>query len=64
MVKKAIAIGGQDAAIEFAAALMTAENSPSEHQEHLRKVMLGAKDDPLLAENIVNQFSKTFAAKN
>jgi hypothetical protein len=61
-VKKAIRMRGQDAEMEFAAAMITTEGSQSEHQEHLRNAMAGAKGDSLLSENLANQFSKT--AKN
>lgn len=63
-VKKAIALSGHSGEMEFAAALITAENSPSAHSEHLRNALAGAKDDPLLAQNIATQFPKTYAAKN
>jgi len=60
-VKKAISIRGQDAEMEFAAALMTPEGSQKEHNEHLQKAMAGAKNDPLLARNIAKRFSKEVA---
>jgi hypothetical protein len=58
-VKKAIHMRGQDAEMEFAAALITMDGSQSEHQEHLRNAMAGAKRDSLLSENLANQFSNT-----
>ena len=64
ILKKAIALRNQDPAIEFAAALMTAEKSPNEHQEHLQKAKLGANHDPLLARNIASQFPDALTAKN
>lgn len=64
IVKKAIALSGQNPEMEFAAALITAEGSPSAHEQHLQNALAGAKDDPLLAENIAAQFQKAFAAKN
>jgi hypothetical protein len=60
-VKKAISMRGQDAEMEFAAALMTPENSQKEHNEHLQKAIAGAKADPLLARNIAKRFSKEVA---
>jgi hypothetical protein len=60
-VKKAISMRGQDAEMEFAAALMTPEGSQKEHNEHLQKAMAGAKNDPLLARNIAKRFSKEVA---
>jgi hypothetical protein len=44
--------------MEFAAALITMEGSQNEHQEHVQKAMAGAKGNPLLSENLANQFSK------
>jgi hypothetical protein len=59
LVKKAIRMRGQDAEMEFSAALITMDGSQNEHQEHLRNAMAGAKGDSLLSENLANQFSKT-----
>jgi hypothetical protein len=61
-VKKAISLRGQDAEMEFAAALMTPESSSQEHSQHLQKAMAGAKSNPLLARNIAMRFSKEVAA--
>lgn len=63
-VKKAIGLRGQDPEMEFAAALISAEDSPSQHLQHLQNAIAGSKDDPLLAQNIAAQFSKTLAVKN
>jgi hypothetical protein len=57
-VKRAISMRGQDPEMEFAAALITVEGSQNEHQEHVQKAMAGAKGNPLLSENLANQFSK------
>ena len=48
----------EPAEMEFAAALITMEGSQNEHQEHVQKAMAGAKGNPLLSENLANQFSK------
>ena len=57
MVRK----GGQFAAnpeIEFALALITIHPRQASHQEHLQKALAGAKDDSLLARNLVKHFGK------
>jgi len=56
-VKKAISMR-EDAEMEFAAALITMEGSQSEHEGHVRNAMAGAKGNPLLSQNLANQFSK------
>ncbi len=55
-VKKAIGIRGGDAEMEFAAALITTENSKQDYQEHVQKAKAGMKEDPLLAQNVANHF--------
>jgi hypothetical protein len=55
-VEKAISIRGQDAAMEFAAALITTENSKQDYQGHVQKAKSGATEDPLLAQNVASHF--------
>lgn len=55
-VKKAIAIRGGDAEMEFAAALITTENAKQDYAGHVEKARAGMKEDPLLAENVAGHF--------
>jgi hypothetical protein len=55
-VKRAISIRGGDAEMEFAAALITTENSKQDYPEHVQKAKAGMKEDPLLAQNVANHF--------
>lgn len=55
-VKKAILLRGEDAEMEFAAALITLSGPPSDHRDHVRKANAGAKNDPLLALNLASSF--------
>lgn len=55
-VKKAINMRGEDPALEFAAALITTENSKQDYQGHVQKARPGATEDPLLAQNIATHF--------
>jgi hypothetical protein len=57
-VKKAISLRGQDPEMEFAAALITLTGPESDHREHTRKAMAGAKNDPLLAQNLTSNFNR------
>jgi hypothetical protein len=56
MVKKAIALRGDDAQMEFAAALITLSGPPKEHAQHAQKAIAGAKSDALLAQNLATHF--------
>jgi hypothetical protein len=61
LVKKALGLrarsqNGDDAQMEFAAALITLSGLQDEHHEHARKAMAGAKSDPLLAQNLATHF--------
>ena len=57
LVKKAISLRGQDdPEMEFAAALITFSGPADEHKEHIRKSLAGAKNDPLLAQNLASRF--------
>ena len=56
LIKNAISLRGQDPEMEFAAALITLQGPESDHQQHARKALAGAKDDPLLAQNLTSNF--------
>jgi hypothetical protein len=56
LIKHAISLRGQDPEMEFAAALVTLEGNESDHQEHTRRAIAGAKDDSLLAQNLAAKF--------
>jgi hypothetical protein len=56
LIKHAISLRGQDPEMEFAAALVSLEGNESDHQEHTRRAIAGAKDDPLLAQNLAATF--------
>lgn len=56
MVKKAIVLRGDDAEMEFAAALITLSGSREEHAQHAQKAIAGAKADALLARNLATHF--------
>jgi hypothetical protein len=55
-VKKAIGLRSQDPEMEFAAALITIEGPQADHQQHVLKATAGAKDDPLLAQNLKSRY--------
>lgn len=56
MVKKAIALRGEDAQMEFAAALITLSGPREEHAQHAQTAIAGAKSDALLAQNLATHF--------
>jgi len=56
MVKKAIALRGDDVEMEFAAALITLSGPGDEHAQHAQKAIAGAKSDALLAQNLATHF--------
>jgi hypothetical protein len=56
LIKNAISLRGQDPEMEFAAALITLQGPESDHQQHVRNAMAGAKNDPLLARNLATHF--------
>lgn len=56
MVKKAIALRGDDPQMEFAAALITLSGPGDEHAQHAQKAIAGAKNDALLAQNLSTHF--------
>lgn len=60
-VKKAIALRGaalrgDDAQMEFAAALITLSGPREEHAQHAQKAIAGGKTDALLAQNLATHF--------
>jgi hypothetical protein len=55
-VQKAIGLRGQDPEMEFAAALITLTGHQMDHQQHVLKASAGAKDDPLLAQNLKSRY--------
>jgi hypothetical protein len=57
LIKKAISLRGQDPEMEFAAALITLRGPEGAHQDHVRKAMAGAGNDPLLAQNLASNFN-------
>jgi len=63
LIKKAINLRGQDPQMEFAAALVTLTGPESDHQDHLRKAIAGAKNDPLLAQNLASNFYRQTIAE-
>ncbi|HLV86024.1 MAG TPA: hypothetical protein VKV39_03545 [Candidatus Sulfotelmatobacter sp.] len=56
LVKKAISLRGEDAEMEFAAALITLSGPESAHRDHRRRAIEGAKADPLLSQNLAADF--------
>src|SRR6266446_5896323 len=61
LVKKAMALRGSalhgdDAQMEFAAALITLSGPQDEHRQHAQKAIAAAKSDPLLAQNLASHF--------
>jgi hypothetical protein len=57
-VRKAISLRGLDPEMEFAAALITLTGPKRAHQDHVRKATAGAKNDPLLAQNLASHFRR------
>src|SRR5437763_1036841 len=56
LVRKALALRGNDPQMEFAAALITLSGPEREHKEHAQKAIAGGKADPLLARNLATHF--------
>jgi len=56
-VKRAISLRASDPEMEFAAALITLRGPESDHREHVQKALAGAKNDPLLAQNLSSTFN-------
>lgn len=57
-IRRAIRLHGEDAEMEFAAALVTLSGPESAHREHVQKAIAGAGRDPLLAQNLVARFHR------
>lgn len=57
-VKRAIRMRGEDAEMEFAAALISSAGSHKDHQQRIERATAGAKDNALLAENLSSYFGK------
>jgi len=55
-VKKALRLSGDDAQMEFAAALIALNGPSAEQQAHAAKALAGAKTDELLARNLNSHF--------
>jgi hypothetical protein len=62
-VRKAISLRGSDPEMEFAAALITFIGPERDHNDHVEKAMAGAKDDPLLAQNLASHFNRQTIAE-
>jgi hypothetical protein len=63
LIRKAISLRGQDPEMEFAAALVTFKSPENDQREHAQKAMEGAKDDPLLAQNLFSELLTTASAQ-
>ena len=57
-VTKAIGLRGRDPEMEFAAALITLDGPERAHRDHVRKATAGAKNDPLLLQNLASDFHR------
>jgi hypothetical protein len=55
-ITKAIRLDGPNPGMEFAAALITLSRPDGAHRDHVQKALEGAKNDPLLAQNLASQF--------
>jgi hypothetical protein len=56
-VRKAISLRGSDPEMEFAAAMITLTGPEGAHRDHVQKAKSGAKNDPLLAQNLASTFN-------
>jgi hypothetical protein len=55
-VREAIQLRGKDPEMEFAAAVITLWPKQPQHEEHLRNAVAGARNDALLAGNLLSHF--------
>jgi len=55
-VRKAISLRGPDPEMEYAAALITLTGPKDDYHDHIKKAMEGAKNDPLLTQNLASSF--------
>ncbi len=56
IIKEALRLRGNDPEMEFAAALVAVWPRQADHEEHFRKAVAGASNDPLLAKNLLEHF--------
>ena len=63
LVTQAIRLRGADPEMEFAAALITLGGPERDRKDHVDKAMAGAKNDPLLAENMAAYFNRRTIAE-
>jgi hypothetical protein len=58
LIRKAISLRGhdRDPEMEFAAALVTFKSPENDQRDHAHRAMEGAKNDPLLAQNLASDF--------
>jgi hypothetical protein len=52
MIDEALLLGGEDPALEFAAALINADRNRAAYTEHAQRARAGAARDTLVARNI------------
>jgi hypothetical protein len=62
-VRKAISLRRSDPEMEFAAALITLSGWEPDRNDHVEKAMVGAKADPLLAQNLASRFNRQTIAE-
>jgi hypothetical protein len=62
-VKSAIRMRGEDAEMEFAAALISSMGSRKDCQEHIERAAAGAKGNALLSENLSSRFGEQTVAQ-
>jgi hypothetical protein len=55
-IRRAIRLRGEDAEMEFAAALVTLNGPENAHREHVQKATAGTRNDALLAQNLASRF--------
>jgi hypothetical protein len=55
-IRRAIRLRGDDAEMEFAAALVTLNGPEGAHREHVEKATAGASSNALLAQNLASRF--------
>lgn len=63
LVKSAIRMRGENAEMEFAAALISSIGSRKDCQQHIERAVVGAKDNALLADNLSSRFGKQTVAQ-
>ncbi len=56
LVARALELGGNDPAMEFAAAVITLDTHKAAHREHLQRAMAGASAGSLLEQNLASHF--------